>query len=121
MPVEISYLPRPSIFNEPRIWVSLVLRTMLADLIDVSQHLNGAFALQQILKLGVTRTGRGRDPDERHVGRARAASVIHGIADVQQLLAWAHSGDFEQPVRRGFFVLHVVGSDDQEAVKQSFA
>src|ERR1700693_4425298 len=101
MPVEISYFPRPSSFRKPRICVSLVSRTTLADLIDVSEHLDSAFAMQQIQKLFSARTGRRCDSNERHIRGSRAAGVVHRIADVKQLLLGTKTGDLPQSIGRG--------------------
>ena len=62
MPVEISYLPRPSILSVPAICVSFVLRSMAAvlmaarlDLIDVVENGDGVLGLEQRDQLGVAR------------------------------------------------------------------
>ena len=50
------------------------------------------------------------DADERNVRQARRASVIDRVADVDQLRARHCLLDREEPVWRGFRVLHMVGT-----------
>ena len=94
MPVETSYLPRPSIFSLPAICVSFVSRWMRGgshagsdrlQLIDVVEHRHARLLLQRPLRLRTARIGRRRDADERHARGLRAAGVVHGIADVPRL------------------------------------
>src|SRR5271169_3275282 len=108
MPVEISYRPRPSSFSAPRICVSFVTRSTLADLIDLPENLDSAFEREQVEQLSAAFMRRGGDSDERNIGGAGAAGVIDGVADVEHFLRRPHRGDFEQAVRRRFFVLDVV-------------
>src|ERR1700694_3894762 len=120
MPVETSYLPRPSTRNDPRITVSLVWRSMLADLIDVFQHLNRAFASKQLQQLRAARALCGRDPDKRNIGGPCATSIVDRVPDVQQFLRWPESGDLQKSIRRRFFLFHIVGRDQQKAFAKSF-
>src|SRR5712691_10972945 len=120
MPVEISYRPRPSSFNAPRICVSLVLRWTLADLIDVPEHLDRTFQVQQLQQFVATRAGGRGDSNERHVGSPGTTCIVHRIADVQQLLGRRQRGDLQQSVGRRLLPLDIVGGHKQESVAQAF-
>src|SRR5271157_503717 len=101
--------------------VSLVLRSISADLIDVSEHADGAFGLKQRRQFTMTGVSWRGDANERDVSGTGTTGIIDGVADIQQLLAGAHGRDLEQAVWRGFFTSHVIRGHQQEAVPPAFA
>src|SRR5690349_19433761 len=105
----MSYVPRPSSLSDPWICVSFVSRRMLADLIDVSQHLDCTLDVKEFHKFGRPRIGRRSDADEWHVGSPGAARVVHGVTHVQKFLFGPKRGDLQQAIGGGFLVRDVVG------------
>ena len=68
----------------------------LLQLIDVVDDGVGAFLLEQEDQVDVARVGGRGDADERHAGGARAAGVVHGVADVADLAAGVACEDVQQ-------------------------
>src|SRR6185312_12927852 len=141
MPVEILYSPRPSSRSSPVIWVSFVLRVIVAvratearvpplrarvlapraaglegkgglQRIDIVENRDGAFFVEEAYEIVVARVGARSDADEGNVCRARGAGVVHRVPDVPAFSMSERGADFVQAFGIGLGARDVIHADD---------